>query len=102
MNTSIWFATQFAGPFAVLNGRLYASATPGVIGEGKASGYQFCLWPDGLDPRNAGPPGHMQPKGVLMMRRVYDGVGNLGPVFWVSNQVPLGFEESAKGILLFS
>ena len=40
-------SAQFAGPFAVLGGRLYASASPAVIADGDAQGAQFCLWPDG-------------------------------------------------------
>ena len=78
----------FAGPFAVLNGRLYASATPAVIATGDAQGSQFCLWPDGIDPRNAGPPGQTQPLGTLLMRRVFPGLGVLGPAFWASPRGP--------------
>ena len=79
-----------AGPFAVLNGRLYASASPAVISLGDAQGSQFCQWPDGLDPRNCNCPGcntkhksesGVQPKGLLMLREVREG-GELGPVFW--------------------
>lgn len=84
----------FAGPFAVLNGHLYASATPGVIttGDEAAQGSQFCLWPDGLEPRNAGPPLQKQPMGTLLMRRVLDGQGGLGPLFWATtNLTPPGF-----------
>jgi hypothetical protein len=76
-------SAQFAGPFAVLNGRLYASASPAVIGDGDAQGAQFCQWPDGLDTRNCNCPGcgGKQPKGLLMLRQVQPG-GVLGPVFW--------------------
>lgn len=54
MTTAALPVALFAGPFAVLNGRLYASATPAVIATGDAQGSQFCQWPDGVDPRNAG------------------------------------------------
>ena len=81
----------FAGPFAVLNGRLYASATPGLVQHGDAQGSQFCLWPDGLDARNAGPPQQPQPVGVLLLRRILDARGGLGPLFWAANATPAGF-----------
>merc|ERR1712232_142429 len=72
MSSSANPSAQFAGPFAVLNGRLYASATPAIIADGDAQGAQFCLWPDGLDPRNCATPDRpgSQPEGLLMMRRV--------------------------------
>jgi hypothetical protein len=31
-----------ARPFAVLNGRLYASASPAIVADGDAQGAQFC------------------------------------------------------------
>jgi len=104
MNTSALPAALFAGPFAVLNGRLYASASPGVVVAGSdaaAQGAQFCLWPDGLDPRNAGPPGQAQPVGVLMLRRVLPGVGSFGPSFWASGAAPASFAPAgaAAGVL---
>jgi len=89
----------FAGPFAVLNGHLYASATPGQVTKGDAQGSQFCLWPDGIDTRNAGPPGQQQPVGVLLLRRIFDGTGKLGPVFWAANHTPAGFEPVSVGVL---
>jgi hypothetical protein len=95
----------FAGPFALLRGNLYASATPAVIATGDAQGSQFCLWPDGLDPRNAGPPGQKQPVGTLMLRRILPGVGRLGPAFWVSPAgIPAGFglASAAAGVLLLN
>lgn len=100
MNTSALPVALFAGPFALLNGRVYASATPAVIATGDAQGSQFCLWPDGVDPRNAGPPGQVQPKGTLLLRRV-EGLGALGPLFWAADVVPLGFgpASAAWGIL---
>ena len=100
LNTSAQPVALFAGPFAVLNGRLYASATPAVIATGDAQGSQFCLWPDGVDPRNAGPPGQPQPVGTLLLRRVR-GAGDFGPVFWARDTVPAGFgpASAAAGIL---
>ena len=94
MNTSSLPLALFAGPFAVVNGRLYASASPGVVVQGSdaaAQGAQFCLWPDGLDPRNAGPPGQKQPVGVLILRRVLAGVGSFGPAFWAAGGPPQGY-----------
>jgi hypothetical protein len=107
MSTPELPAALFAGPFATLGasgggaGRLYASATPAVIATGDAQGSQFCLWPDGLDPRNAGPPGQTQPVGTLLLRRVLPGLGQLGPVFWAADVVPTGFgpASAAAGIL---
>ena len=100
LSTAALPVALFAGPFAVLNGRLYASATPAVIATGDAQGSQFCLWPDGVDPRNAGPPGQRQPVGVLLLRRVL-GLGLLGPVFWAADAVPEGFApaSAAAGLL---
>jgi hypothetical protein len=104
MSTDALPIAQFGGPFAVLRGNLYASATPAVIATGDAQGSQFCLWPDGLDPRNAGPPGQQQPVGTLMLRRILPGVGQLGPVFWAATTVPAGFGPAAAavGILLLN
>ena len=109
MGTASTPSAQFAGPFAVLNGRLYASASPAVIADGDAQGAQYCQFPDGLDPRNCNCPGvkhdrlqatllasllfHAdgavlqcgghQPAGLLMLREVLPGAeGKLGPVFW--------------------
>ena len=91
----------FAGPFAVVKGHLYASASAAVIATGDAQGSQFCLWPDGVDPRNAGPPGQPQPVGVLLLRRVLPGIGALGPPFWAAASVPHGFApaSAAAGLL---
>jgi hypothetical protein len=104
MNTSALPAALFAGPFAVLNGNLYASASPGIVVAGSdaaAQGAQFCLYPDGLDPRNAGPPGQKQPEGVLMLRRVLPALGAYGPPFWVAGGAPAGFAPAgaAAGVL---
>ena len=63
---------------------------------------RFCHWPDGLDPRNAGPPGQKQPVGTLMLRAVGDGVsGALGPLFWIGDIVPAGFgpASAAAGVV---
>lgn len=100
MNTSALHVALFAGPFALLNGRVYASATPAVIATGDAQGSQFCVWPDGVDPRNAGPPGQKQPVGTLLLRRV-ESLGVLGPLFWAAATIPLGFGPvtAALGIL---
>lgn len=100
LSTAALPVALFAGPFALLNGRLYASATPAVIATGDAQGSQFCLWPDGVDPRNAGPPGQRQPVGTLLLRRV-DGLGLLGPLFWAADVVPRGFgpASAAAGVL---
>jgi len=94
-------AALFAGPFAAVNGRLYAAATPGVLAAGDAQGAQFCLWPDGADPRNAGPPRQRQPAGALLLRRVLPGVGALGPPFWASASPPpaLAAAAAAAGVL---
>ena len=101
LSTPLLPVALFAGPFAVLGGRLYASATPAVIATGDAQGSQFCLWPDGVDPRNAGPPGQRQPVGTLLLRRVLPGVGRLGPAFWAADAVPRGFgpASAAAGLL---
>lgn len=94
MSTSATPSAQFAGPFAVLNGRLYASATPSIISDGDAQGAQFCLWPDGLDPRNCATPDRpgSQPPGLLMMRRV--NADSLGDAFWVYTP-PAAYKQAA-------
>jgi hypothetical protein len=67
-------AALFAGPFAWVSGRLYASASP----------TQFCLWPDAYAP-------------VLLLRRVYTNAsGALGPAFWASPQPPPRFAPAAR------
>ena len=75
----------------MLNGRLYASASPAIIADGDAQGAQFCQWPDGLDPRNCNCPGcgGKQPAGLLMLREVLPGsTGALGPAFWGTHAGP--------------
>ena len=90
-------AAQFAGPFATLNGRLYASSTPAVIADGDAQGAQFCLWPDGLEPRNCATPDRpgSQPKNLLQMREI-KAPGVFGDTFWVYDDYPSGFESVSK------
>ena len=43
MSTDTTPVAQFAGPFATLNGHLYASATPAIIADGDAQGRCFRL-----------------------------------------------------------
>ena len=90
-------SAQFAGPYATINGHLYASATPAVIADGDAQGAQFCLWPDGLEPRNCATPDRpgSQPKDLLMMRRIL-GNGIFGHVFWVYENFPKEYTEASK------
>eukprot|EP00937_MAST-01D_sp_MAST-1D-sp2_P002008 g2008.t1 len=97
MSTVATPVAQFAGPFAVLGGRLYATATPAVIADGDAQGAQWCQWPDGLEPRNCATPDRpgTQPRGILLMRRVYPAadasaplVPKLGPIFWADPAGP--------------
>lgn len=91
MSTTNNPVAQFVGPSLVVNGRLYTASSPGI----NAQGFQFCLWPDPLDPRNCGPPGQKQPHGVLMLRQVF-GMGKLGPIFWATREIPKGFEDASK------
>ena len=59
----------FAEPTLLLNGRVYAAASP----------KQFCLYPD-------------QYSNVLLLRRVFDdAVGHFGPLFWAASSIPPGF-----------
>lgn len=76
----------------------YATGSPAVISAGDAQGAQFCLWPDGLDPRNCATPDRpgTQPKGLLMMRRILDVTTmETGPVFWVSRSPPTVYAAAA-------
>jgi hypothetical protein len=103
MSTSAHPVAQFAGPFAVLNGHLYASASPAIIADGDAQGAQFCLWPDGIDPRNCESPADpgYQPAGLLMLRRVYGphgGASRLGPAFFASAAGPPPELEEARNL----
>jgi len=91
MTTDDRAAALFVGPPIRINGRQYVGASPGEP-TGAAQGAQFCLWPDPLDlpkdeggRRNCGPPGHKQPKDTLLMREV-KGIGELGKIFWFSNE----------------
>ena len=59
----------FAEPSLLLNGRVYAAASP----------KQFCLYPD-------------QYQTILLLRRVFDDqIGLFGPLFWASSTIPDGF-----------
>ena len=109
MSTALVGVAQFAGPFATVGGRLYATATPAVISGGDAQGAQWCLWPDGQDPRNCATPNRpgTQPSGILLMRRILPGTeGVLGPVFWVSPDGPqpnvYAAAAAANGVLPLS
>lgn len=63
----------FAEPTLLLNGRVYAAASP----------KQFCLYPD-------------QYFGVLLLRRVFDdATRHLGPIFWAADAIPAGFAEAS-------
>lgn len=75
MSTTANPAHLFAEPFLVLNGHLYAAASP----------TQFCLFPDQYQP-------------VLLLRRVQVDPTNitLGTIFWVASRIPPGFEEASK------
>jgi hypothetical protein len=52
---------------------MYATASP----------EQFELYPD-------------EYVGVLLVRQVLPGVGQLGPLFWAAEEVPTGFEEASS------
>ena len=59
----------FAEPTLLLNGRVYAAASP----------KQFCLYPAPFP-------------ALLLLRRVYDDApGHLGPIFWAAPTIPPGF-----------
>ena len=63
----------FAEPSLLINGRVYAAASP----------TQFCLYPD-------------QYQDVLLLRRVFDdAIGHFGPIFWASDAIPPGFAEAS-------
>ena len=73
ISTESHHAALFAEPTVLVNGRVYAAASP----------KQFCLYPD-------------QYSSVLLLRQVYDGaLDSLGPVFWASKTVPSGWEENS-------
>lgn len=70
MSTSETSVALFAAPPVVINGHMYAAASP----------IQFCLYPD-------------QYQTELLLRRVYeDRAGHLGQIFWASNEIPPGLE----------
>jgi len=63
----------FAEPTLLLNGRVYAAASP----------KQFCLYPD-------------QYQSILLLRRVFDdAIGHFGPLFWAAPNIPPGFAEAS-------
>jgi hypothetical protein len=69
-----------------------------VISAGDAQGAQWCLWPDGLDPRNCATPDRpgSQPTGLLMMRQVLDvSTMETGRVFWASRNPPAVYAAAA-------
>lgn len=74
MSTTANPAALFAEPGLHINNRFYATASP----------KQFCLYPDFAFQRG------------LLARRVFPGLNKLGPVFWVSNTIPEGFEEATQ------
>ena len=72
MSTNSNQAALFANPPIVINGRLYAGASP----------IQMCLYPD-------------QYASVLLLRQVMPGLGNFGQAFWATASVPKGFEAAS-------
>lgn len=64
-------AHLFAEPTLILNGNVYAAASP----------TQFCLYPD-------------QYQDVLL-RQVFSGYDSFGPIFWASQTIPKGWEENS-------
>lgn len=78
MSTGANPAALFAEPALYINGRTYAAASP----------LQFCLYPCSYP-------------AVLLLRRVFPGLDNFGPVFWASDVVPPGFDQATaeQGVL---
>jgi hypothetical protein len=62
-----------AAPSLRINGSTYAAATL----------FSFYLYPD-QKPRD------------LLLRRVYPGIGNLGPMFWISTLPPKGYDNISE------
>eukprot|EP00729_Bicosta_minor_P022545 gene22545-11964_t len=87
----ILYTQSVDGPTARFNGRLFAAASPWP----SPHGAQFCLWPEPVDPRDSGPPGQSQPTGILMMREILPGIGNLGQLFWTSDHPPSQYAAAA-------
>lgn len=101
MSTPFLAATLEPGPPIHINGRLYVAASPGIHNtthDSSAQGSQYCLWPDPITPRNCGPPLRVavQYKDTLLMRRVLDGKGRLGPLFWASQEGPSLFSAATE------
>ena len=84
---------MFVGPPIHINGRLYVGASPGIP-TGAAQGAQYCLWPDPVSPRSCGPPHWHDVKTGLVMREVL-GFNEFGPMFWLSDEVPHGYEDAS-------
>jgi hypothetical protein len=74
MSTAANPAAMYVGPTLRVGGLLFAAASPWV----SPHGGQFCLWPEPVDPGDAGPPGQKQPVGILMLRQILPGIGKLG------------------------
>ena len=73
MSTNAHPAALFAEPMLHISGRYYAAASPN----------QFCLYPDQV------------PNSHVLLRRVDAGLGKFGPVFWMGDKIPAGFEEAS-------
>lgn len=71
MSTTANPAALFAEPTLVINGRVYAAASP----------TQFCVYPTPFPDQ-------------LLLRRVL-GLHSLGPLFWASPAIPAGFEAAS-------
>jgi len=66
-------AALFAAPTVILNGTRYASASP----------KQFCLWPPPIE-------------SPVVMRKVSSEIpAKLGPMFWLAESIPAGFEDAS-------
>lgn len=77
MSTASKPAALFAEPTLHINGRFYAGASPN----------QFCVYPIQSQVPRLG-------QATLLLRQILaPGLGQFGPVFWATNQVPPGFEE---------
>jgi len=71
MSTTALNVSLFCEPAAHINGRVYSAASPD----------QFCLWP-------------VQWPKLTLMRQVYPGIGKFGPIFWMTNDIPKGYETA--------
>jgi hypothetical protein len=75
MSTNSNPAHLFAEPFVILNGHLYAAASP----------KQFCLYPD-----------QYQDQLLLRRVRVTDSNVTLGSLFWAAPGIPPGFDDASR------